>query len=130
MSAPQLIYDSNDDEEDNYTDEDSEVEDEDTTQTPFQLACHLLQLATIPATMPCREKERSQVLIYLIIWINEQTMNTYLYKFQIYEFLSTAIERGSLGCALYISGRFMYIKGEEGRGLELGVFSSYFNYFL
>jgi len=45
-------------------------------------ACAALQLSHVPKSLPCREKERKQVM----------------------HFLKSAVERGGLGSALYISG--------------------------
>ncbi len=45
-------------------------------------ACAALQLSHVPKSLPCREKERKQIM----------------------NFLKSAVERGGLGSALYISG--------------------------
>eukprot|EP00743_Colponemidia_sp_Colp-15_P005754 GILK01006184.1.p1 GENE.GILK01006184.1~~GILK01006184.1.p1 ORF type:complete len:671 (+),score=120.08 GILK01006184.1:42-2054(+) len=48
----------------------------------YSKACSQLQLSAVPASLPCREKERQQLL----------------------EFAQGAIERGGSGSALYVSG--------------------------
>lgn len=49
---------------------------------PYQLACNALQLSSIPAHLPCREKERKDVM----------------------DFIRAGVESGGSGCAMYISG--------------------------